>query len=200
MGKSKNIKKLLMVVICMCLIISIYGIYREFNPIIMSAHGDFHVAENLKDLESRSEIILRVKITEKSKEYIEFDEWDNTPSYGHTLTDVEVLEVISGDVASSNNIISVYEPYFYYRVFGVQNYLMTVENYKPLTQNKEYILFLRDASSLGENTYYIESNQYGKYIIENSSSANYTAKSMDVYEVSEDYERLYLEVSDKYMK
>lgn len=195
----KKAKGLLVVIVVLILGIGGYGIYREFNPIVMSSEGDLYVAKDLTELEENSELIVKVKATDKANEYVETDPADGTPIYGHTLTELEILDVISGDSAALSDVLTVYEPYYHYKVFGVQNYLMTTENYKPLTPGNEYVLFLKKAPSVGENVYYIVSSQYGKFLYTETNVTSKSAKNLDIYETDEHYLELYGEVSSKYM-
>lgn len=183
-------KKLFVIIGVFCLIIIGYGIYREYNPIVMRAQADLFIADNLGELKKESDIVVKVKIADKLKEYVEYDE-DRTPITGYTLTNAKIEEVISGKVSNENSII-IAEPYYHYKVFAVQNYLMTIENYEPMNTGAEYILFLRDASNIGENTYYIVGNEYGKFPTDNNIS--------DTLNNNKDYQNLQTEVAEQYLE
>lgn len=184
----KKSKKFLITVLILVVIIATYGIYREYNPIIIATKSDLFLPANVNELKENSDIVVKVRTNNKSKEYIEYDE-DGTPIYGHTLTTVLIQEVIAGTKfnLSPGTTISICEPYYHYRVFWVQNYLMTIEDYEPMTSGTEYILFIRSASNIGENVYYMVANQYGKYIAEKNNKKTFT-------DSNQDYMKLYKEV------
>lgn len=198
---KKNLKRnnLLIVIIgCLCLIIGGYRVFRESNPSVISTISELNVPENIKELENDSEFIVKIKVSNKAEEFLEFDE-DEILTHGYTLTDVKILGVISGDSSAIGDVITIYEPY-YYKTSGVQTYLMTVEDYKPLTINNEYVLFLRNASNVGDNIYFMVANQYGKYIAKHLEQSDLTAKNIDVYQLDDHYIELYIDVMTKYIK
>lgn len=197
----KKTNKFIVIIGCICVIIVGYGVFSKKNPVIMSIASDLNIPNNINELEKDSELIVKIKVTDNAEKYTE----GGAPLNEHTLTDVKILEVISGGTSSIGDssigdVISIYEPYYYYTVFGLQKYLMTVEDYKPLTVNNEYVLFLRNASNVGDNVYYMVGNQYGKYIAKDVSLVDITAKDIDVYQIDEQYIALYIEVMGKYMK
>lgn len=191
--------KLIVIIGCICVIIVGYEVFRQKNPIILSITSDINIPSNMNELENDSELIVKIQVTNNAEENKEINE-GKTPLKEHTLTEIKVLEVISGDKSSIGDVITVYEPYYYYSAFGLQKYLMTVEDYKPLTINNEYVLFLRSASNEGDNVYYLVGNQYGKYIAKDVNLSEITTNDIDIYQMDEHYIALYIEVMGKYMK
>lgn len=189
----KQSKKLLITILILAIIIATYGIYREFNPIVIKSSSDLFVPENVNELKENSDLIVKVKTSNSSKEYIEYMD-DGTPIYGHTLTQVVIQEVLaeSDSNTSAGSTISICEPYYHYRVFGVQNYLMIIEDYKPMISNTEYILFLRNASNIGANVYYMVGNEYGQYIVKKNNEN-------PLLDNNQNYIQLYKEVTDVFL-
>lgn len=182
--KSRKVQISLIVLILLILSITGYGIYRQYSPVVIRAGGDYFIPEDVNDLEANSEIIVKVKVSNKSKEYIEYDE-EGAPLYGHTLTDVKIQEILSdsNNIVSEENKIQICEPYFHYKVFGVQNYLITIEDYNPMVSGNEYILYLKSAKSIGPNVYYVVGNEYGNYAIsKDESMLNSNSKYKKLYD------------------
>lgn len=197
---KRNLQKTNIVVViigCLCLILVGYRVFNKSNPIIISTTSEIIIPDNINELENDSEFIVVIKVTDDAEEITEFDE-DGIPLHGYTLTGVKILEVISGESSSIGDVITIYEPY-YYKFLGVQKYLMTIEDYKPMTINNKYILFLRNATNLGDNVYYLVGNQYGKYIANNVILSEITTKNIDVYETDEHYIDLYIDVMELYL-
>jgi hypothetical protein len=195
----KKVNKFIVIIGCICLIIVGYGVFTERNPIVKNMATDLNIPANMNELENDSELIVKIKVSNNAEEFTEFDE-DGTPLQGYTLTGVKVIEVIFGCSSSVGDVITIYEPCYYYKVLGVQKYLITMEDYKPMTMNNEYVLFLRNASNVGDNVYYMVGNQYGKYIAKVLNNSDITAKDIDVYHINEHYIELYTEVMGKYME
>ena len=185
---------IILCIICFCA----YGWFREINPIVMKAHADLDVPENLEDLEGKTDLIVTVKITKEKKEYVNLDT-DGIPLHGHTLTKVEVVNIVDGVIEGETTVLTICEPYYHYKVFGVQNYLMTVENYKPLLEGEEYLLFLKKASGFDEMIYHIVGSQYGKFVTNILSGEDRTAETLSLYEMDEHYEKLYGDVCEQYL-
>ena len=76
---------------------------------------------------------------------------------------------------------------------------MTVENYKPLLEEEEYLLFLKKASGFDEMIYHIVGSQYGKFVTNILSGEDRTAETLSLYEMDEHYEKLYGDVCEQYL-
>lgn len=204
--KNKAILIIAIAIFSLMLLIIIYGIYSHYNPIVMRAHSDnITNVESVQSIDNESDLVVKVCVLDKSKQFIEYTD-DGTPYNGYTLTDVKITDVLTdGSNIEKNSEITILEPYYYYKVFNIQSYLMTIDDYCPLKVDSEYILYLEKAENVGDNVYFITGNEYGKYIINSAISdvnndTDLTAEKLNINTASDHYKELYKDVMNKYLQ
>lgn len=118
-----------------------------------SPEADYNIPDNLEDLISNSEDIVKVKLI-KNKTIGQYDEDEMT--HTSTISEVEILENYKG-VFKKGDKIDVAEPWYLN-----EGAYQSVENYIALETGKEYTMFLSDGH--GEDKLSsIVSMGYGKF-------------------------------------
>ncbi|MCL1912162.1 MAG: hypothetical protein FWG13_08150, partial [Leptospirales bacterium] len=109
----------------------------KFSPMDVSL---LFYASNLDALEKESDIIIHAKILPNSVNKIMAYGLIGEPSYGVTLTDVEVIEVFQGGIMKGD-IITILEHYFCMET-EEEIIVRHITNYAPSEIGQEYIFFL----------------------------------------------------------
>lgn len=123
-------------------------------------YGEGNTVTNYSDLEKKSALIIKAKLTEGSTREI-YQEC--------ILSKIEILNVYKGDVSKGAEV-NLFEPV---NCTGIKGQLLLSEGYVPMQQGQEYILFLTPLknSRFGSGDYvYIPSTlTYSKYNFNNNS-------------------------------
>ncbi|PRO64488.1 hypothetical protein [Alkalicoccus urumqiensis] len=140
--------------------------------------------ENAEEAAAASDLVLEVRATERSTS---IEEGENGFGIGHTLTDVEVLNVLENKTNEDpDSMLTVAEPFVESeRIIGKE--VTTYGNYTPLKHDDTYILFL----DWGENiqNYWINSLEQGQIPLDKQESE---------YATTEQYESLITSVKEAY--
>jgi len=127
----------------------------------ISSDAEHVLFENAEEAINAADIVIEVRATNESQGIVE--DMDGFFS-GHTLTEVEVLNVLvnkSGDEIDSR--LTVAEPYIKTeRGLGTEFY--TYEDYTPMKNQMKYILLLKWGE--GINEYWVQSLEQGKINID----------------------------------
>lgn len=118
-----------------------------------SIDADYNIPEDSKELENKSEDIVKVKLV-KNKKIGDYDK--EKMEYSSTISEVEVLETYKGSFKKGDKI-DVSEPWYLN-----EGAYESIENYIALEQEQEYTLFLRGGHD-SEKLSSIISMGYGKF-------------------------------------
>lgn len=117
-------------------------------------YGDGSGVETYEDLESQADVVIKGRLDADAKReiYVEC-----------VLSHMEVDECYKGNLGSGDQI-SIFEPI---NCTGIKDCLLCAEGYAPMTENTEYIMYLRRVknSLFGSDKYiYIPASiRYGKF-------------------------------------
>lgn len=176
---SKNKIYLSLIVLSMVLIFS-FVVLKRGNPKIELQElcaETLYIVTSIDDAEGFSDVIVKAKILPDSV---------NTPHelgvlMGRTFTDIEILDVYSGDLVPGD-VIKISEAY-YYENDGSQELLIYFNGYLPSKINGEYIFFLGKSSDEElENDYFVIGHAMGRYPCE--ESFNVTDMDKSIYRIS----------------
>ena len=202
-------RKLIIIASSICLVISIFliGYFNYIStPEVMENKASLDLyAEDLSVIELNSELIVKAKIKGIQDNYVEYNDL-KIPSYGYTLTDIEVQKVYKGEDKLKNCVLKLREPSYYYKNDLGKKFIINSEGYTPLKQGETYVLFL--SKSYMKDTYYCTGLYQGKFILKDKNSEDKILNSLDKVsaddiDISEtilngNYKKLYKEVIDKY--
>ncbi|MBC2001222.1 hypothetical protein [Listeria marthii] len=118
-----------------------------------SIDADYNIPEDSKELENKSEDIVKVKLV-KNKKIGDYDK--EKMEYSSTISEVEVLETYKGTFKKGDKI-DVSEPWYLN-----EGAYESIENYIALEKEQEYTLFLRGGHD-SEKLSSIISMSYGKF-------------------------------------
>lgn len=170
----------------------------------VSAHPDYQIPNELKDLEDSSEDIVKVKVTPNVA--IGKEDKSGESPYISTIREVQIIEVFKGTF-KKDDIIKVSEPYF---LTSNKEY-QQVEGYTPMESEREYILFLRFGHE-EDKVNGLVGIDYGKYSMDGKVQERLVSDLKNVGElrgldfISEDehsvelYSEIKEDVLTKYMK
>jgi len=160
-GMRKKSLKIYVALSIFLLAVAGYFITDYFLVKQISSDAEHVLFENAEEAINAADIVIEVRATNESQGIVE--DMDGFFS-GHTLTEVEVLNVLvnkSGDEIDSR--LTVAEPYIKTeRGLGTEFY--TYEDYTPMKNQMKYILLLKWGE--GINEYWVQSLEQGKINID----------------------------------
>lgn len=161
-------------------------------------------AYNTDELREASDLIVVAKVMPgKENKLITSSDGEYVVS-GHTLTNLQVISTIKGDLDSDT--ITITEEYFSVPVEGGTLDHWTQQAYLPANENETYLFFLKKYDinlDVFPNMYFPVDLQYGKYVLNSpvnlmSDSAFESLEVLDnVY--GHDYPTWYSEIYDTYI-
>ncbi|OOB76421.1 MULTISPECIES: hypothetical protein [Clostridium] len=150
---------------------------------------------SIEQLEKFSDTVIKVKL---------FDSFKSQRFYFSTLTPVQVLNVYKGDSLKPNDIINIFELFY----FGKED-CKTQDGYNMMIKNHEYILFLKKSKNPSYNVegnkdflYTPISSMYAKYDISSKTPVKIININNIKYKDVKDFEIITLnkKVVDKYLQ
>lgn len=139
----------------------------------------------LDELEEASKIIVIGKKLDETDVKIQHSKIDSSVVLaGCTVSNFEITKVIKNENANmkvaNDKVISVAENSFY---DNNTNKLYTIDGYKNMEKNKEYILFIKDEI---DDLFVIRGVNVGKVDVNKTlKESNYSTKSYSTYEINE---------------
>lgn len=194
-------KKKLIISVSLCLLLCCgYIIYNHLNTKYVSVAADRNYCKTFDELENTSELIVKVKVTDKSQTFIErFDE--NMPVYGWTTTEVKVEKIYKAPSNFFDNTIKVREAYWDQSSPIDGKTIMCVDEYRPMKVNNLYILFLEKNDDGTYQPNYIEQGKYliNKEICEGQSLSSFKSNDLEIgSKEAPNYREFYSKVIKKY--
>lgn len=151
-------------------------------------YGGGEKIQNFKELTKNSDLIVRGKLSSGYERKI-FSEC--------IFSEVEILKCYKGNVKQGDSI-HLFEPV---NCTGFGNPMLCEEGYLPMTENQEYILFLRKVKnshfSSDQYIYLPVSITYGKYKADTSFPKRYTAEQISVDTSNEKHLLKYKDVKNE---
>lgn len=160
---------------------------RDFEP------------KTLKDVETRSEIIVSGKIIDNGVEKV--SQKPETVAYAFTIYSFQISKVYKGNL-KSGDVIKLLEQHY----LDNDNIIYYKNNYLPSDYGKEYLFFLYKTSdsSPAEGGYYPAYSEYGRYPMINPLDKNiddYTKSELGIgVENAAYYKAIFTEIMGKYMR
>lgn len=153
---------------------------HENEHTVNIAHADYFPIENIDILEERSTLIVNAKYTGNRT----LKEWTDI-STGEVIatgseSEININEILKGDINSNSSAISVYEPAYF-----EDNTYVSIEGYNLMNEEDNYLLFLRPMEN--EEAYVIVGMYQGKYNV-NSTESLEPVKSVKVFKDIKDTE------------
>jgi hypothetical protein len=193
-------KKIITIFISACLILVLgYLTYNQLNPKYVEASASIDYLQNFSELEKTSELIAEVTATGYTNTFLEIDQY-NMPSYGYNLTTVKVNKIYKAPEGFSDKILRIVEPCFEYTSVIGEKIVICFGDYRPLKDNKTYLLFLNKYHDKG---YQINNSAQGKYLLSEKLSRlesidEFTSDDFEMGRIIENYTDFYREAKTKY--
>lgn len=203
MYQTKN-KILVLVVVCLALfsLLSLSIIFSNQNNEDIEESpisANYMVYNDIEELENAVDLVVKVKSTGNSKniepEAPKENDLKAPNSFGYTVTDVEVLEVIKNkqnNPISINSTLQIVEPTFISE-YESRKIRHSWEDYTSLENSKKYLLFL--VWSDEKDAYEIHGLHQGKMNIDGKDT-----KEQEKENHNENYKALKEQAIKKYMK
>lgn len=178
--------------------------HETFDDVVYQPSTPFFFETTLEGLESRAANIARAHVGNDARSVFQFpDAPDPTrPQRGHTLTSIEITQVIKGTLAVGDTI-TIVEPYYIF-----ENVLHTRSHYLPSRPGQEYFFLLGNQLSEWapegyEGAYAVVNSERGRFPVPGSRAnmQNYSRKDLSLGTRAnlELYMRLWQEVVNAYM-